>query len=85
MALVKAGADRQVMHERIRSHSMQAWETIRQGADNPLADDLCRDAEITVYLPEQEIRTLMTSYPYPGDAPQRARRLAKAIEESVLT
>ena len=25
MALVKAGADRQVMHERIREHSLAAW------------------------------------------------------------
>jgi adenylosuccinate lyase len=84
MALVKAGADRQIMHERIRSHSMRAWETLRHRVGNPLADDLCRDAEISVYLQEQEIRTLMTAYTYLGDAPQRARRLAKAIEESVL-
>ena len=83
MALVKAGADRQEMHERIRSHSMRAWDAIHQGGMNPLADDLCRDAEISEYLTEQEIRTLMTAFSYVGDAPQRARRLAMTIEESV--
>jgi len=84
MALVKAGADRQAMHERIRLHSLRAWETIRQGAGNPLADDLCRDAEINTYLPEPEIRSLMTVHSYLGDAPQRARRLVKVIEDSVI-
>jgi adenylosuccinate lyase len=83
MALVKAGADRQDMHEHIRSHSMRAWESLRHGSANPLADDLSKDAEILEYLPEQEIRTLMASFSYIGDAPQRARRMAKAIEESI--
>jgi adenylosuccinate lyase len=83
MALVKAGANRQDMHEHIRSHSMRAWESLRQGGANPLADDLTKDAEVLEYIPEQEIRTLMASSSYIGDAPQRARRMARAIEESL--
>ncbi len=83
MALVKAGADRQEMHERIRSHALKAWETLGLGGENPLADDLCRDAELTEYLSEQEIRLLMSARLYVGDASERARALAKAIQEIV--
>ena len=83
MALVKAGADRQEMHERIRSHSMKAWGIIKSGEKNPLVDDLCRDAEISEYLSEEEIRGLMQARSHVGDAPQRARMLAKSIREIV--
>ena len=79
MALVKAGADRQEMHESIRSHALKAWETLSRSGENSLADDLCRDAELTEYLSEQEIRLIMTAGSYVGDAPVRARVLAKSI------
>jgi adenylosuccinate lyase len=83
MALVKAGADRQEMHALIRSHALKAWETLGLGGENPLADDLCRDAELTEYLEEQEIRSLLVARSHVGDAPERARALAKAIQEIV--
>ena len=35
MALVRAGADRQHMHERLRQHSLKAWESIKAGRPNP--------------------------------------------------
>jgi adenylosuccinate lyase len=83
MALVKAGANRQEMHERIRSHALKAWEALGRGGENPLADDLCRDAELTEYLSEQEIRLLMEARSHVGDAPERARALARVIQEIV--
>jgi len=83
MALVKAGANRQEMHERIRSHALKAWEALGRGSENPLADDLCRDAELTEYLSEQEIRLLMEARSHVGDAPERARALARVIQEIV--
>jgi adenylosuccinate lyase len=76
VALVKSGADRQVMHERIRVNSMQAWEAIKQGKENPLILILCQDTELTKYLPEQEIRVLMDARTHVGDAPKRAREVA---------
>ena len=79
MALVKSGADRQEMHERIRMNAMQAWEATRRGEENPLVAMLCQDAELTEYLPEQEIRTLMDARFYVGDAPRRARQIAKSL------
>jgi len=81
MALVKAGADRQDMHEHIRSHALEAWESLSRGGENPLADNLCRDIELTEYLSEQEIRLLMVARYHVGNAPERARALAKTIRK----
>ncbi|KAF0108335.1 MAG: adenylosuccinate lyase [Anaerolineaceae bacterium] len=83
MALVKAGADRQEMHERLRGHAMKAWEAIRTGGENPLASLLCQDAILTEYLSEEDIRRLMDARSHVGDAPQRAREMAKLINETL--
>ncbi len=83
ISLVKAGADRQVMHENIRYHALIAWETINRGSENPLADDICNDSKITKYLSEKEIRQLMVANAHVGDAPNRARSLAKLIQNQV--
>jgi adenylosuccinate lyase len=83
MALVKTGADRQAMHERVRIHAMKAWETLRQGEENPLVSLLCQDAELIEYLSEEEIHRLMDARSHIGDAPGRARALAKAIGDMI--
>jgi adenylosuccinate lyase len=83
MALVKAGADRQEMHACIRRHALAAWEVNNQGGENSLLDDLCRDARIADYLKEQEIRSLMVVDSHVGNASERARALAKSIQESI--
>ncbi|HVO70256.1 MAG TPA: adenylosuccinate lyase, partial [Aggregatilineaceae bacterium] len=59
MALVQAGADRQAMHERLRSHSMRAWARVMADGSNPLCDMLSADGEITRYIPGERIRVLM--------------------------
>jgi adenylosuccinate lyase len=82
MELVKAGADRQVMHEVIRSHSMAAWETVRGGGPNPLPDRLSADPQVAAYLPPERARALLDAADYVGDAPQRAREMAEGIRES---
>jgi adenylosuccinate lyase len=83
MALVKAGADRQAMHERIRLQAMQAWEAVRLGGENTLNRSLCQDEQILAFLPEREIRRLMDASSHVGNAPQRARAMAKAIARAV--
>ncbi len=55
MALGKAGADRQVMHEYLREHSLTAWAAVQSGNPNPLADLISHDPEITHYLPADEL------------------------------
>jgi adenylosuccinate lyase len=81
MALGKAGADRQVMHEYLREHSMTAWAEVRTGKPNLLVDLICHDPEITHYVPEDELCQLMDVSHYLGDAPQRARALADTIRK----
>ena len=83
MALVRAGADRQIMHEIIRAHSMAAWARIERGESNPLADLLSSDAEITRYLSSYEVRLLLDASNYVGDAPQRARAFLKELEQEL--
>jgi adenylosuccinate lyase len=81
MALVKSGADRQAMHEKLRQHALEAWNAVQAGQPNPLADRLAADPGLQQYLPETELRRLMDASQYVGDAPQRARSLAARIRK----
>jgi adenylosuccinate lyase len=84
MALVRAGADRQVMHEYLREHSLTAWSEVQAGKPNLLAELISHDPEITRYLPDNEICRMMDISYYLGDAPLRTRQLADTIR-SVLS
>jgi adenylosuccinate lyase len=79
MALARAGADRQAMHERIREHSMAAWAAIRAGEANPLPGLLANDPALNEYLPGDQILALMDASDYTGDAAQRALALVESI------
>jgi len=79
-ALVKAGADRQEMHERLRQHSMRAWEAVRDGHDNPLIDSLCTDTAFLKYLQPTQIRSLLEVTTYLGLAPEKAKAFATQIQ-----
>ena len=85
MALSKAGADRQVMHERIREHAMRAWDVLCSGEPNSLVEQITSDPEFLQYLAASDLRNLMNANSYLGDAPQRARALAKQIHLSFQT
>jgi adenylosuccinate lyase len=71
MELVKAGADRQEMHERIRQHTMAAWEAIQRGKENPLIEKLSGDSALVVFLPAERIEELLNAVHFVGDAPAR--------------
>ncbi len=85
MELVKAGADRQAMHEVIRRHSLTSWETIQRDASaaNPLPDLLASDPAILEHLHAEQVRTLLDASRYVGDAPQRARAMATQIKRAI--
>ncbi len=83
LAAVKAGADRQVMHERLRAHSLNAWAVIADGSPNPLADLIVADADITHYLTADAIRALLDARHHVGDAPARARQFAADLRTSL--
>jgi adenylosuccinate lyase len=84
MELVKAGADRQQMHERIRQHSMVAWQALQAdpAGANPLPGLLAADPQVLSHLPADRVRELLQAGSYVGDAPWRARNLARAIREA---
>ena len=79
MAAVKAGADRQEMHEIIRQHSLAAWAEITAGHPNPLPVRLPVDEKVTRYLTPEQVMALLDASQYVGDAPVRAKNLAKRI------
>ena len=83
MEAVKAGGDRQYLHEVIREHSLIAWAAVQAGLPNPLADRLGADPTFTALLPVGRICTLLDASDYVGEAPERARRVA-ALARTVL-
>ncbi len=85
MALGRAGADRQEMHERLREHAMAAWQQVALGEPNPLTELVRADVELQRYLPEETLDDLMRSKDCVGFAPQRARRMAERIRECIAT
>jgi adenylosuccinate lyase len=83
MALGKAGADRQLMHEKLRGHAMTAWTALRAGEPNPLAVLIQDDIAIQALIEKGELRELMDVSRYWGDAPQRARLFAAELRQSL--
>ncbi|MBM4467666.1 MAG: adenylosuccinate lyase [Chloroflexi bacterium] len=72
MELVKAGADRQEIHERIRQHTMVAWVGMeKRGEENPLIERLSSDSALVAFLPAARIRELLDAVSFVGDAPAR--------------
>ena len=83
MALVKAGASRQEMHEVIREHSLAAWAEVAAGRSNPLPSRLVGDRRIIRYLSAEQVANLMDASRYVGDAPLRARNLAGQLRLAI--
>ena len=81
--MVSAGADRQQAHEWLRQDSMQAWEHIRRGVENPLVRLIIEDDRIRSYLTEEQIVELMDVSTHIGTASERARNLAEEIKKAL--
>lgn len=79
MALVKAGADRQEMHERLRRHALIAWEAIRAGQPNPLIERVIQDPLFLKYIAEKNLHDLLNAGDHVGDAPHRAQAMAEKL------
>jgi adenylosuccinate lyase len=81
---VQQGGDRQSLHERLREHSLAAWQAMEQGEPNPLVDLLAMDKEITRLLSINRIQALFqTAEVHVGDAEVRARELAITIRTAL--
>jgi adenylosuccinate lyase len=75
MALVRAGADRQRMHEHLRDHSLKAWKSLQAGRPNPLTEAIASDPEFLRYLQPARLREMMQAGHYVGTAQERAEAL----------
>lgn len=80
MEAVRSGANRQEVHETIRSAAMEAWDALSRGEDNSLGALLIEDRTLTQRIDPAEIRRLLDPGKHTGTAPFRARSLAARIE-----
>jgi len=85
LALARRGADRQEMHELIRAHAMAAWAEVAQGRANPLAERLRSDPVVLEYLKAEETGALLDASEYTGEAPARARQMARAARAAIAS
>jgi len=80
---VKRGGDRQELHEVIRESAMRAYDALAAGETNPLARLLADDERIARWVDPAEVREWLDPSGHIGDAPERARRLAERIRETL--
>ncbi len=83
MEAARRGGNRQDLHEVIREHSLTAWEAIRSGRANPLAELLAGDERITTWVSVAALPELLNAEGHIGSAPERARMLARQIHETL--
>ena len=83
MEAAKRGGNRQELHEVIRESAMCAYEALAAGESNPFARLLADDERIAHWVDPAEVRELLDPAAHIGDAPQRSRRLAQRIRDTV--
>ena len=83
MDAVKAGGDRQELHERIRELSMEAGKTVKaEGKDNNLLELIAQDPAFNLTLDEQ--KKAMDPSKYVGRAPIQVEKFLKNVVSPVL-
>ncbi len=83
MDAVKAGGDRQEMHEKIRELSMQAGANVKQkGLDNNLLELIAADEAFN--LSEEDLQKTMDPSKYVGRAPQQVEEFLNEEIKPVL-
>ena len=83
MDAVKAGGDRQELHERIRELSMEAGRNVKEkGLDNNLLDLIAADPAFG--LNEEELKKAMDPAKYVGRAPLQVENFLKKVVDPVL-
>ena len=83
MDAVKAGGDRQELHEKIRELSMEAGRNVKEkGLDNNLLDLIAADPAFG--LNEEELKKTMDPAKYVGRAPLQVENFLKKVVDPVL-
>ena len=76
MDAVKAGGDRQELHERIRQHSMAAGRVVKEeGKENDLLERIANDPAFGVTL--EQLKAIMKPELYVGRAPQQTEEFVE--------
>ena len=81
MAAVQAGGDRQELHEAIRSHSMEAAGSVKQGGPNDLLDRLRTDEQFAGL----DLETLADPGLFVGRAPQQVDHFIREVVDPIAT
>ena len=83
MDAVKAGGDRQELHERIRELSMEAGRNVKaEGTDNNLLELIAADPSFNLTL--EELKKTMDPKKYVGRAPQQVEEFLDEVIRPVL-
>ncbi len=83
MDAVKAGGDRQELHERIRELSMEAGKTVKvEGKDNNLLELIAADPAFNLSL--EELQKSMDPLKYVGRAPRQVEVFLRDVVNPVL-
>ena len=80
---VRAGGDRQVAHERIRQHSIEAARAMKNGATrNDMLDRLASDEEFNVSV--SDLESVLQPMRFVGRAPQQVDEFLAEVVEPIL-
>ncbi len=83
MAAVRRGGDRQVLHEKIRKHSMDAGNRVKlEGAENDLLQRIAADPSFD--LAQEELAELLDAGLYIGRAPQQVEEYLEQVVYPLL-
>ena len=83
MDAVKAGGDRQELHERIRQLSMEAGRNVKeQGLDNNLLELIAADPSFGLSL--DDLKKAMDPARYVGRAPRQVEEFLEEVIKPVL-
>ena len=83
MNAVKAGGDRQELHERIRVHSMEAARVVKeQGLPNDLIERISSDPAFDVN--REDLETLLKPENYIGRAPSQVEEFLENVVKPIL-
>lgn len=83
MDAVKQGGDRQALHERIRTHSMEASRRVKaDGLPNDLLERIAADPAFG--MSREQLSQVLDAKLYVGRAPQQTEEYVRFIRETIL-
>lgn len=83
MDAVKAGGDRQVLHEKIRQHSMAAGKRVKEeGADNDLLDRIAADPAFN--MTKEQLQALMKPENFTGCAASQTEDFLNNVVNPII-